>query len=243
MDLKICGIVDIVIILGAVIMLIVGFKKGFVTKILSIASIILFLIFAFFFAPTLTGYMKEWNIIYPNILETYTNNINSNLATKGIAEGSTTTQAVAVLLNTPEWIAQFIVNFMGNNVPSETSELVHIVADTLTRWSCNCISFIIITFGVIIVIAIVKLIAALFRQNKAFKVVDGLFGIILYEVIYVAFLSVLFLILYFLYKNNVPGVVDFVDVDFQMKTDAFRVSKWFFENNILKTLITTITGW
>lgn len=243
MDLKICGIVDIIMVLGAIIMLIVGFKKGFVTKILSIASIILILIFSFFFAPSLTGYLKEWNIIYPNILESITNNINANLADKGVPADAPTKTLVAVFLGVPEWIAQFVVNFMGNNIPSETSELVNAVADTLTKWTCNVISFFIIALGIVILIGIVKLIAAIFRQNKAFRIVDGIFGVILYELIYVAILCVIFLILHFLYKNNVPGVTEFIKVDFQMETDAFRVSKWFMENNVLKTIVTTLTGW
>ncbi len=243
MDLKICGIIDIIIILGAIIMLIVGFKKGFITKILSLASVIIILLFSFFFAPSFTGYLKQWNIIYPNILESMTNNINANLVEKGIEAGSSTTTSVSILLGVPEWIAQFIVNFMGDGIPSETAELVNMIADTVTRWICNVISFFIIAIGIIIIIAIIKGIAAIFRKNKVFKVVDGIFGVILYEAIYIAILSVVFLILYFLYKNNVPGITDFIKVDFQMETDKFRISKWFFENNVLKTIITTLTGW
>ena len=68
MDLKFCGIIDIIMVLGGIIMLFVGYKKGFITKILSVASILLIIIFSFFFASTLTGYLKDWNLIYPNIL-------------------------------------------------------------------------------------------------------------------------------------------------------------------------------
>ena len=242
MDLKICGIIDIVMVLGALIMMIVGFKKGFITKILSIASILLILIFSFFFASTLTGYLKEWNIIYPNILEGITNNINANLAERSIPSDASTVQAVSVLLNIPEWIAQPIVNFMGEGVPSELSELVYAVADTVTRWCCNVISFFIIALGIVILIAIAKLIAAIFRQNKVFKFIDGLFGVLLYEVIYIAILSVLFLILYFLYNNaNITALNDFLNVDMQMTNDgAFRISKWFFQNNVLRTLLSIV---
>lgn len=241
MDLKICGIVDIVIVLGALIMLVVGYKKGFITKILSIASIILILVFSFFFASTLTGYLKEWNIIYPNIFDGIKANIDANLAERSIPADASTVQTVSILLNIPEWIAQPIVNFMGSNVPETLNEIVVVVADTVTRWCCNVISFFIIAFGVILVIAIAKLIAAIFRQNKVFKFVDGVFGILLYEVIYTIVLSVLFLILYFLYNNaNITALNDFVKVDFQMETDAFRISKWFFENNFLKTILQII---
>ncbi len=243
MDLKICGIVDIVIILGAVIMLILGFKKGFITKILSIASIILILIFSFFFASTLTGYLKEWNIIYPNILDGITNNINNNLRGKEITESMSTVDAVAILLNTPKWIAQLVVNMMGSSVPAEVSGIVNAVAETITKWCCNVISFFIIAFGIILVIGIAKMIASIFRQSKVFKVVDGIFGILLYEVIYIAILSVLFLIVYFLYyKANIPGFNEFIKVDFQMETDSFRLSKWFLENNVLRTLFSMVFG-
>ncbi len=243
MDLKICGIVDIVIILGALIMLVVGYKKGFITKILSIASILLIIVFSFLFASTLTGYLKEWNIIYPNILDAITNNINSNLAEKSIEADSTVVHTVSVFLGMPEWLCQPIVNFMGNNVPTETSELVKMVADTLTRWSCNVISFFIIAFGVILVIGIAKLIASIFRQSRVFRFVDGVFGILLYEVIYIAIISVLFFILYFVYeKANITALNDFINVDFQMNTEKFRMSKWLLENNLLKTLFTMIFG-
>lgn len=241
MDLKFCGIIDIIMVLGGIIMLFVGYKKGFITKILSVASILLIIIFSFFFASTLTGYLKDWNLIYPNILSGITNNINANLENVDVPADATTVQAVSILLHIPEWIAQPIVNFMGDGVPSELAQLVNAVADTVTRWCCNVISFFIIAFGVILIIAIAKLIAAIFRQNKVFRFIDGVFGVLLYEVIYIAILSVLFLILYFLYNNaNIEGLNNFVKVDMQMDTEAFRISKWFYENNIIKTLISII---
>ena len=154
MDLKFCGIIDIVMVRGAIIMLFVGYKKGFITKILSVASILLIIIFSFFFASTLTGYLKDWNLIYPNILSGITNNINANLENVDVPADATTVQAVSILLHIPEWIAQPIVNFMGDGVPSELAQLVNAVADTVTRWCCNVISFFIIAFGVILIIAI-----------------------------------------------------------------------------------------
>lgn len=242
MDLVICGIVDIVIVLIALIMLIVGFKKGFITKILSIASILLIIVFSFLFATTLTGYLKEWGIIYPDILKAITENINSNVGTE-LPEGASTAQLVGHILGTNEFFGGLIVRAMGSNVPETASELITVCAETVTRWICNVISFFIIAFGVILVILIAKLIAAIFRQNKVFKFVDGIFGILLYEVIYVVILSALFIGLYYLYnKANITWLNEFVRVDFQMDTDKFRLSKWFMENNLLKKIITLIFG-
>ncbi|MBR4496495.1 MAG: hypothetical protein IKP12_05130 [Acholeplasmatales bacterium] len=242
MDLMFCGIVDIVIVLGAIIMLIVGYKKGFITKILSIASILLIIVFSFLFATTLTGYLKEWGIIYPDILKAITNNINNNLGGKQ-PEGTTTTALVANILGTNEFFAGMIVRMMGSNVPEEANELISVCAETVTRWICNVISFFIIVIGVILVICIAKLIAAIMRENKVFKFVDGIFGILLYEVIYVIILSLLFIGLYYLYtKANITQLNDFINVDFQMETDKFRLSKWFMENNLLKKIFTLIFG-
>ena len=238
MDFGFCGIIDIIIVLGALIMFFVGFKKGFITKILSIASILLIIVFAFIFATTLTGYMKEWGIAYPTIYQHILENIETNLAEKGAADCTETYQIVARLMNTSDFIAKIIVRVMGSGIPQEAEALKVALAETLTRWSCNVISFFVIVIGVILVIAIAKLIAAILRENKVFKFVDGVFGVLLYEVIYAVFLSVIFTVIYLFIKYNwVDGATNFFNIDMQLTNNNFRISKWFYENNYLLALI------
>ena len=69
MDWGITGLTDIIIILLGILMIVVGYKKGFMNKALSFVGGILLFAFAIFYSTQLAGVFKSSGFIYNGIYE------------------------------------------------------------------------------------------------------------------------------------------------------------------------------
>ena len=237
-----CGIIDIVMVVLFLIFAIIGYKKGFATKIISLLSFIIVIILAFLFAGQLAKQFQSWGIMYPGIY----NNIYANAEAKiSSISGDTVNAKVATLLGWPQFMADLVVKALGGDSLASMSnaELATAVAGKVTTWIMNVICFFIIVIGVFIILGIVKAIITGLKKNAGFRVIDGIFGIVLYEVILAAIVCVIFFILNFAYYDNWnEGLTNWLKVDMQLDNDSFRVSKVIFEGNFLKNLWELIVG-
>ena len=237
-----CGIIDIVMVVLFLIFAIVGYKKGFATKIISLLSFIIVVILAFLFAGQLAKQFQSWNIMYPGIY----NNIFTNAEAKiSSIEGDSVNAKVATLLGWPQFMADLVVKGLGGEAIASMSnaELAAAVAEKVTMWIMNVICFFIIVIGVFIILGIVKAIITGLKKNAGFRIIDGIFGIVLYEVILAAIVCVIFFVLNFAYYDNWnEGLTNWLKVDMQLDNDSFRVSKVIFEGNFLKNLWELIVG-
>lgn len=182
MDWGFTGLLDVLIVVGALISILLGFKKGFMNKMLSLVGVVAILIFAFFFCTQVASWFYK-GPIYNSICENFTNNINGGL---GITPETTTADVISAATGLPTWITQFMSNAMGNPTPQEA---VNTVAETLTGWVMNAIAFVGIFVIGLIVLLILKIITRSLRSVTVIKVIDGVLGIVLYVGIYFALLK------------------------------------------------------
>ncbi len=233
MDLGFIGIIDIVIILIGILMIIIGYKKGFMNKALSIVGAIVLFAFAIFYSSQLAGVFKSSGLIYNGLYTSFLGKIEPNL-----------NDSFAVTLEKgfgiPSFLATILSFLMGNPAKGLTAEEY---ADIVATKTVVLISFLILFIGGIIILIILKAITKSLREQQVIKVIDGIFGIFLYLTIYAAVILLFFFIIDIIYKNTTGGFHDWLAVDLALNDPSkFRIGKYFFENNFFVQIKEAIFG-
>ena len=174
MDWGFTGLIDVIIILLGILMIIIGYKKGFMNKALSIVGAIVLFAFAIFYSSQLAGLFKSSGIIYNGLYSSMLAKIEPNL-----------NDSFAVTLEKgfgiPSFLATILAFFMGNPQRGLSAEAS---AEIVATKTVVLISFLILFIGGLIVLIILKAITKSLREQKVVKVIDGIFGIFLYLTIY-----------------------------------------------------------
>lgn len=219
------GITDILVVLLFIIAIILGFKKGFLQKFLKLASGIVGLVVAVIFCSRFADFLIAKGVFYPSIQQNIISNIES---TSGISANSTPSEILSAI-GFPSVIANYIGEKFGGelDIPSLAGETAHLFM--------VIISFLILLIGCWILTKIIKIIINIVRDSSKFvKIIDGILGVILYGFLAIVTLYILFFILSLIIQiPSLGGMRDFLNVDMQLTTDKFRLSKYFYENNIL----------
>ena len=227
MDLIFCGILDIILVLGIIVSLIIGAKKGFLQKFISMGSWIMALILAFIFCGRLADLFINNNIIVGSIRENILTNIKS---TEAFQLGATDPAVFFKELGFPSIIASMI----GSTIGMDAEGIALEITNGVSRAFMVVISFLILFFGILIGLLVLKLLVKLVRQATLVKVVDGILGVVLYGFIALVTIYVSFFVLSLLMQiPSFEGLRNFMIIDMQLNTDKFRLSKYFYENNIL----------
>lgn len=231
MNLGICGIVDICLVVLLLIMLFIGYKKGFMEKFLNMSKVLCGFICSVLFCNSFATTLKSWGLFYPSIY----NNIHGKLT--DVVTTESTKEAAATLyqkLGFPE----FLANFLAKSIDIDTASLADTVANSLSMFLMVIIAFLLLFFGTTILFFVLKIVVNLLREVKAIKVIDGILGIALYGVLYVAFVYVAFGVLALIIDLGfMEQAKNFLTVDMQLGNDNFRLSKYLYENNIIVNFI------
>lgn len=239
MDWGFTGLLDVIIVVLALLSMLLGFKKGFMNKMLSFVGVIAILIFAFFFCTQVAAWFYGGKL-YTHFDITFRQNIDNKL---GGVDGKSCAEVISAATNIPTWITQLFANAMGNPDPSEA---IDTVATTLTIWTLNVIAFVAIFLIGIILLIILKVITKNLRSITAVKIIDGILGIILYLGIYFAIVTGVFALINLAVSQNwewLSSVNNWFRVDMQLDTDKFRISKILYENNFFVKFFKAIFGW
>ena len=212
---------------------IIGAKKGFLTKTVSLANSLFGLLFALAFSSTFANkVLCNWfgvalqNKIYNNV---YTN--------QGLATCSTNEEVIAKLKE--NGIPEFLAKIASSNISGEdiASQVATSISSIITSVLLFIIAFIILFFGTTLICLILKGFIKLLRENKFIRVIDGIFGIVLYLCLLALVLEIVFFVLLLLNNySGLEGYKEFVANDI-LSDRAFNISKWFFTNNVLNFLI------
>ena len=221
---KYFSIFSILIIAGFVIMGIVGFKKGFLTKFLKIADVVC----GFFLSVALASKFSA-NITYrifgDNLKDQYQTKILSSNAYQSVDSTLTSTDFLENL-----GVPRFIAKMISPELTIE--ECVSPLASLLAKMVCVIISFFILWIGLWLLIKLLKYLVKKLRENKTIKTVDGILGIVFYCFLFYMCLSfVMVIILAIMQGDN--AINAWIVKDFSLDNDKFRISKWFYENNII----------
>ena len=231
----ILGIADIIIFFGALIAIIAGYKLGFIKKVLSLVDVLAILAISFFYCTTLAGLLIEADIIYPAIYTPLVERMDAAVIEYGLTAESTVIDFFKVCLGVPEFLGKMIADSItGLDAATTAHEICVIIAGHLATMAMNAICFVAIAIVLIIVIAILKAVANGLREIKFVRVIDGLLGSVLYVALYAAGVFAVFALLnWFMTMEWFAAAKDFLVVDMQLETEAFRLSKFIYEHNVL----------
>jgi hypothetical protein len=230
---NIIGIIDILILLGFLISMIIGFKKGFLLKSISLANAFFGLVFSLAFASKFAN-----DVLYKMMGQNLFNTIYNNILTKSNLGDATTVEEASKALS-EYGIPKFISSIICANYDSEqiASSIATNLSNIFTTILLFVISFIILFVGTSLIFLIITIVVKLLRENKAVRIIDGIFGIGLYAALFYVMLEVIFFIVILLYKNsNLEAYKEFVSCDI-LNNRSVNISKWFFENNFFNTLL------
>lgn len=227
------GIIDIVIVVLGLLFMFIGFKKGFMNKMVTIICVLVLLGLSIVLCGQMAEMLKTYNIFYGDIY----NSIHAKLteAVNNAGNDPTVSQALAKSLNMPEWIVSLFVLSIKDQA---AVGMVPEITERVTMFFMKLIAFGILFVGMIIVLIILKIIASALRENSFVRIVDGIFGMALYLFIYVLLISVVFFVLDILVEKNVISqTTGFLAEDLQLShLENFSMSRWLLKGNLISSI-------
>ena len=238
MDLGFFGIIDVVIVATVILFAVIGWKKGFLEKVIDMASSVFGLIASILLARPFSNVLREW--IGPSLQ----GNINDYLYTRldeiGLAAANLTEsnlrQALEVF-SLPNFMVDWIVESVDFNQVAVS--IIDSLSPLILTLALLVISFITLFFGSMIVFFLLRLLAKGITSIPIIKQVDKFLGLI-FGLLKVALLIYILLFVLAL-VINIPAIneliYEFLDVDMQLTTEEFRLSKYLYDNNLLRNII------
>lgn len=230
MDLKICGIIDIVLLILMILSLVIGFKKGFLRKAIGLVGLFVALAVAFVFCTQLAGWFESTGFIYNSIFEKIRDNVlNADVFKNNL---NATIPEVLVSIGVPK----FLANAFAANIDSGLTP--YAIAINISAFFSHIlmviISFFILFVGVFVISIVLKVITFILRGNAIIKSIDGVLGMALYFCLLMIVVYAVFAILRLLgHYSFFAGCQSFLNVDMKLEENTFRLSKFFYQHNII----------
>lgn len=233
--LNLFGLMDIIIVALVVLLTIIGWKSGFLLKVIKLASSLFGLIASILLARPFSTVLDKWfgEGIALKIQEFLLDRISN-----GGAQATEENIRIALQdMALPEFILDWIMEKVN------TQETINAFVETLTPMLKSLIllliAFVVLFFGSMLVFMLLKVLAKMITSIPVIKQVDKVLGAIfgLFKAAVLIYV-VLFLIGLLM---PVPAINDFLGefltIDMQLETEEFRLSKWLYDNNVLKYIV------
>lgn len=233
MNLGFFGLFDIIIVVLGLLSIIIGYKVGFMKKLVSLFGILIVIGLSIMLAPTLAELLKKWDIIYPSIYNDVYDSVLNEVNQAG--PDASVEDIIKASLGFLSIFSFLIVKHV--NVES-TAELPDYVATKAGTYAMRIISFGILVVFFIILIIILHFIIKKARTNIIVRRIDGIFGMLLGFASFILTLSFIMFILKLCVDNSVitGGALDFIKKDMMLDSDAFRLSKYIYNANIFVSI-------
>ena len=227
------GLIDIILIVLALIVMFLGFRKGFMKKALGIVGIIAIIIFAFLYAGQLADWMTKVGIppaeaIYNRVYDKASISFPEGASGQDIFQ-----QVFGNFLGT-------VVYFLIGKPQLSTESFAEFAATNMTHFVMTIIAFFVIVIGVLIVIGILKLIANLLRESKLIQVIDGVLGALLSLALFAAVVCVVLMVFRLVIENQTSiegGFLRWFCDDLHLDDDSFRITKALYNHNVIYNLV------
>lgn len=229
------GIIDVVIVLAVILFLILGWKHGFLVKIVEMASGIFGLLASILLARPFSTVLDGW--FGPAINDKISEYLSStNLFQATLSEVNV--RAAFSQMSLPEFMVDWIVN--GIDFTSLQTSIIEAIQPTIKSLVLLVLSFLVLFFGSMVVFFILKLLAKAITSIPFIKQVDKVLGVLFGFVKIAAIVYIVFFVLALLLTipaiNNI--ISEFLNVDMGLANEGqFRLSKWIYDNNILKKVL------
>ncbi|MFA5698061.1 MAG: CvpA family protein [Candidatus Izemoplasmatales bacterium] len=228
------GIIDVLLVVAIVIFAVIGWKHGFLVKIVEMASGIFGLLASVLLAQPFAPVVDSWmgDVVNAKIGEYLS---QSELFNATLSE--TNVRAAFGEMSLPQFMIDWIVE--GIDFNSLATSIIDAIQPTIKALALLVIAFVILFFGSIIVFFILKLLARAITSIPVIKQIDKVLGVLFGIVKIGAIVYILFFVLALLL--TIPAINDaigpFLAEDMQLGAESFRVSKWIYDNNILKQVM------
>ncbi len=235
MNLGFFGIIDVVIVLLVIIFAIIGWKKGFLEKVIDMASSVFGLIASILLAKPFSGVLRGW---VGEALETKIGEYlmsRSDLFSAELTEPNL--RAALEGLSLPDFMVEWIAE--GIDFNAVTVSIIDSITPMILTLALLVISFISLFFGSMVIFFLLRLLAKGITSIPIIKHIDKILGLI-FGLLKVALLIYILLFVLAL-LINIPAINDliwnFLQTDMQLGTEKFRLSKYLYDNNLLKNVI------
>ncbi len=229
------GVIDVVIVLTVILFAVIGWKKGFLEKVIDMASSVFGLIASILLARPFSTVLRGW------FGETMESSIHDYLLTRSPdfanALSETSLRSALEGLSLPDFMVQWIVDSV--DFSQVATSIIDSVTPLILTLALLFLSFITLFFGSMIVFFLLRILARGITSVPIIKQVDKFFGLV-FGLLKVALLIYILLFILAL-VTNIPAINNFIweflEVDMQLLTDKFRLSKYLYDNNLLKNVI------
>lgn len=215
------SIISISIIVLALFFAILGYKLGFLTKFIKLANALCGFMFSLLFCSKLSNVFvyKIWG---DEMALSFAQNFKEKTP-----QIETTSDLLKEL-----GLPSFIANNVDISLSLESAYTK--LGETCAKFVCVIIAFCILFFGITVLCFLLKLLVAGIRKVVVVRIIDGIAGIIFYEILFYLFVCVVMVILSFVMQSNgLDGFREFIINDFGLNSDGFRVSKELYQNNLI----------
>ena len=229
------SIIDVLIVLTVILFLVLGWKKGFLEKIIDMASSIFGLIASILLARPFSNVLRGW------FGESLESSISEYLMSRSgeFASELTRPNLVSALegLSLPDFMVEWIADSVDYN--QITLSIIDSITPLILTLALLFIAFLTLFFGSMIVFFLLRLLAKGITSIPIIKQVDKILGL-LFGLLKVALLiSILLFVLGLVI--NIPAInnliYEWLNNDMQLSTEKFRLSKYLYDNNLLKNII------
>ena len=229
-------ILDIILILLFLFVVYTGYKVGFLTTLLKLASGISGLIIALCLTQPVTNLAVNngWNDSIEN--KVY-NNITSSEVFDAYIEGGQGVEGLNNLLKQlgiPSFMSELIAEGIVDGFNPE--EIARSISEGVGYFVTLVIVFFALMIFSSILFSILKLFVKSFRKAVGFiRFADGVLGIAFYGLMFIVALYVVFFVLALIMKNASLDSEFFIFMSEQLhlEDDKFGVAKHFYENNVI----------
>jgi uncharacterized membrane protein required for colicin V production len=229
------GIIDVVLVLAVIVFLVLGWKNGFLVKIVEMASGIFGLLASILLARPFSTVLDGWfGVAIDGKIHEYL--LNTNLFQATLNEENV--RAAFSQMSLPQFMVDWIVN--GIDFSNLQATIIDAIQPTIKSLVLLVLSFVVLFFGSMIVFFILKLLAKAITSIPLIKQIDKVLGVLFGFVKIAAIVYILFFVLALLL--TIPAVNNlisgFLNTDMGLANEGqFRLSKWIYDNNILKKVL------
>ena len=229
-------ILDIIIIVLFLIIVIIGYKVGFLTTLLKLTSALSGIIIALCLTKPVTNLVVDagWDSAMEEKIYT---NITTSEVFIAYTEGGEGVNGINNLLQElgiPSFMSGFIASGIADSV--NPTELARSIADGVSYVFTFIITFFSLLIFSSLIFLILKLVVKSVREAVGFvRVIDGILGIVFYSLIFVLIIYIAFLIISLILQGAAPDgeFAKFFAEQLHLEDDKFGVAKYLYQNNMI----------
>lgn len=236
-------ILDLILIIVLLLICFIGYKVGFLTTLIKMASAISGLIIAIVLTKPVTTIVTDakWDReIETNIYQ----NITTSEAFEKYNQVGENEQGLAVLLEElgiPHFLSETISHQIADSV--DPTLIATTIADKVSYAVMCVIVFIcLLIFSSLFFFILKKIVQGTRKSVGFFRTLDGMLGIAFYAIGYLMFLYLGFWILSLVMPALPPsgGFVKFMNDQLSLNSDEFHIGKYLYQNNVIKNFFELI---